>query len=204
MIKEVDFTYNIEWVRATQNIQVKLKMIKTNRNAEKLTLAFINQGETHIRSEFNKTLSNKEFQINFPAFQIKSEEGGNRLGSFSESLASATKYSGFIMGGFLLLSSLFSSQFSFLAKMIQIIEIISMFELFNVQYDTHLTIFLRGMSEAVSLDLIPFFTSTDNLHSSKAVQFKGKLTTLEVKPRFLDLVGYLGVSYLVIKIVNLD
>ena len=74
-------------------------------------------------------------------------------------------------------------------------------EVFNFEYDPILGSFLRKLSEMTKFDLIPFPVNdwVSDVRNSKASQWKGKLSQSEMKPYYLQELGYVGVIMLVRK-----
>ena len=92
---------------------------------------------------------------------------------------------------------------SFLGKLVQIIEFTGLMELFNIEFDQTMGVFLSQLNEATEFSFLGFFTNrlTDTIQNSIATQWKGKLSKKGVKPYLLQDLGYLGVAMMVITLI---
>ena len=170
-----------------------------NQTVEKTTLVATLNHPDYIKSSSGKDLENKNSSRDFRGQTVLPkgvEEATETFASVGGQSARAVAGSS---AGVLSVSSLFTNSLSCLSKLIQIIEFTSLMELFNFEYDPILGSFLRRLAKMTKFDLIPFPVNdwVSDVTNSQASQWKGKLSETEMKPYYLQELGYIGLIMLV-------
>jgi len=191
-------TFNLSSFTLEVNIEFSASVPETI-----ITASFPSNIASMISTPLGKSLSNHSSDLNFEGF-IKNDKsllfslGGTEIiSSASGAVSSAST-------GLVIISSFFSNSFSFLSKMIQIIEFTAFMELYNVHYDHTLGSILRFISETTEVEILEIDTTSviDDLEYTRAGIFKGKLTEIGVKPYLFQNLDYPGVILILIYLLD--
>ena len=158
----------------------------------------INNHKQIISSNGNSPI-NSYHSLSFPGYIKLSPIFNSTIESISFLTQSSVR-GVFITSSIVLsISPLCTNGFTFVSKLIQIIEFSALMEFYNFNIDVNLGTFLRCFNELLEFNILesPTASYVPKIQYSKAGQWKGKLSEADTKPTLLQELGYPGILLMV-------
>lgn len=183
---------NQDIMQVTIDIDFKASCVESEMRVELLE-------PEKVLSASGKSPSNRFFSIDLPPYSLLSPSEDSflsRIGNANRVISLTTIAIG---TGAVIASSFCTSFLIYLAKMVQIVEFISLMEYYNIPYDQNLAEFLRGIGNLSEFEVLksPTRNLVTRLDETVAGKWKGKPSRLRMEPLLFQNLGYLGISMMV-------